>query len=206
INPQGFAWDWPKDSAQASRKARSANYDAIILDQALPDTDALSLLERWRSDGVEAPVLLLSDGLTEKQLVHGFNSGADQCVVKPVDSEELLARVRALLRRGHQISSSVLRIHDLEIDLAGHTVKRAGQTIYLTPKEWGLLRFLAYHRGKLVTRSMIKEHLYDEHGQRTSNVVDVYIRYLRNKIDKDFETPLIITQWGRGYMLRNGDQ
>jgi DNA-binding response OmpR family regulator len=96
----------------------------------------------------------------------------------------------------------VLRVHDLEIDTASRTVKRGGQAIHLTPREYALLQFLAFHRGRVVTRSMIWEHLYDEQDENTSNVVDVYIRYLRNKIDKGFDPPLILTRWGEGYLLR----
>ena len=107
-----------------------------------------------------------------------------------------------MVRRGHEIKDPVIRVHDLEIDTTARIVKRAGQAIHLTPREFALLQFLAFHRGKVVTRSMIWEHLYDEHDENTSNVVDVYIRYLRNKIDKDFEMPLILTRWGEGYLLR----
>jgi DNA-binding response OmpR family regulator len=99
----------------------------------------------------------------------------------------------------------MLRIFDLEIDTAARSVKRGGQSIHLTPREYGLLEFLAFHRGRVVTRTMIWEHLYDEHDESTSNVVDVYIRYLRNKIDKGFEPPLIMTRWGEGYQLRGED-
>jgi DNA-binding response OmpR family regulator len=100
----------------------------------------------------------------------------------------------------------VLHIHDLEIDTAARTVKRGGQRIHLTPREYALLEFLAFHHGKVVTRPMIWEHLYDEEDENTSNVVDVYIRYLRNKIDKGFAKPLLLTRWGEGYMLRGEDQ
>ena len=109
-------------------------------------------------------------------------------------------------RRRHQVKDPVLRICDLEIDTAARCVKRSGKAIHLTPREYALLEFLAYHRGKVVSRSMIWEHLYDEHDENTSNVVDVYIRYLRNKVDKEFEPPLILTRWGEGYMLRGEDQ
>ncbi len=119
--------------------------------------------------------------------------------------EELFARLRALIRRGHQVKDPVLRVHDLEIDTAGRNVKRAGQTIHLTPREFALLEFLAFHRGKVVSRTMIWNHLYDEQDENTSNVVDVYIRYLRNKIDKGFDPPLIQTRWGEGYLLRGDD-
>ncbi|HEV3238738.1 MAG TPA: response regulator transcription factor, partial [Gemmataceae bacterium] len=134
--------------------------------------------------------------------VRGLDIGADDYLTKPFELEELLARLRALIRRTHQAKDPVLRILDLEIDTAARTVKRAGQTIHLTPREYALLQFLAYHRGKVVSRTMIWEHLYDEYDENTSNVVDVYIRYLRNKIDKGFDPPLIITRWGEGYQLR----
>ena len=126
-------------------------------------------------------------------------------MTKPFELEELLARLRALIRRGHQVKSPLLRVHDLEIDTAGRTVKRGGKSIHLTPREYALLEFLAFHRGKVATRTMIWEHLYDEQDENTSNVVDVYIRYLRNKIDKGFDPPLILTRWGEGYMLRGDD-
>jgi DNA-binding response OmpR family regulator len=107
-----------------------------------------------------------------------------------------------LVRRGHQAKDPILRIHDLEIDTGARSVRRAGKDIYLTPREFSLLRFLCYHRGKVVTRSMVWEHLYDENDDNTSNVVDVYVRYLRNKIDKNFTPPLILTRWGEGYMIK----
>ncbi|MFQ3594007.1 MAG: response regulator transcription factor, partial [Gemmataceae bacterium] len=129
-------------------------------------------------------------------------SGADDYMTKPYQLSELLARLRALIRREHQIKDPVIRIYDLEIDTASRMVKRAGQSISLTPREYALLEFLAFHRGKVVTRRMIWDHLYDEQDESTSNVVDVYIRYLRNKIDKNFEPPLILTRWGEGYMMR----
>ncbi|HBI45848.1 MAG TPA: DNA-binding response regulator, partial [Planctomycetales bacterium] len=133
------------------------------------------------------------------------DAGADDYLAKPFELEELFARLRALIRRGHQVKDPVLRVHDLEIDTAGRNVKRAGQTIHLTPREFALLEFLAFHRGKVVSRTMIWNHLYDEQDENTSNVVDVYIRYLRNKIDKGFDPPLIQTRWGEGYLLRGDD-
>jgi DNA-binding response OmpR family regulator len=133
--------------------------------------------------------------------VKGLDSGADDYLTKPFELEELLARLRALIRRGHAVKDPIIRVHDLEIDTASRTVRRAGQVIHLTPREYALLEFLAFHRGKVVSRPLIWEHLYDEQDESTSNVVDVYIRYLRQKIDKGFDPPLIITRWGEGYML-----
>jgi DNA-binding response OmpR family regulator len=205
LEEEGFAVDTALDGEEGGYKAQTANYDVIILDLMLPKEDGLSLLQRWRRAGLKSHVLVLTarSGIEDK--VRGLNLGADDYLTKPFELEELLARLRALVRRGHQIKDPVVRVHDLEIDTATRTVKRGSRSVHLTPREYALLEFLAFHRGKVVTRSMIWEHLYDEHDESTSNVVDVYIRYLRNKIDKDFDLPLILTRWGEGYMLR-GDE
>ena len=202
LEEEGFAVDTAEDGDEGDFKARSANYDAIILDLMLPKTDGLTLLREWRKKGLSTHVLVLTARGTMDDKVQGLNLGADDYLTKPFQFEELMARLRALIRRGHQVKTPILRIHDLEIDTAGRTVKRAGQTIHLTPREFALLQFLAFHQGKVVTRSMIWEHLYDDQDENTSNVVDVYIRYLRNKIDKGFDPPLILTKWGEGYQLK----
>jgi DNA-binding response OmpR family regulator len=206
LEEEGFAVDVAYDGEEGDFKANSAEYDAIILDLMLPKEDGLSLLQRWRRKGKQTHVLVLTARGSLEEKVRGLDIGADDYLTKPFELEELLARLRALIRRGHQAKDPVLRILDLEIDTAARTVKRAGQPIHLTPREYSLLHFLAYHRGKVVSRSMIWEHLYDEHDENTSNVVDVYIRYLRNKIDKGFEPPLIMTRWGEGYQLRGDDE
>jgi DNA-binding response OmpR family regulator len=205
LEEEGFAVDTAFDGEEGDFKARSAEYDAVILDLMLPKVDGLTLLQRWRRDGLKTHVLVLTalGGIDDK--VRGLDLGADDYLAKPFELEELFARLRALIRRGHQVKDPVLRVHDLEIDTAGRTVKRAGHTIHLTPREFALLEFLAYHRGKVVTRTMIWDHLYDEQDENTSNVVDVYIRYLRNKIDKGYDVPLIQTRWGEGYLLRGDD-
>jgi DNA-binding response OmpR family regulator len=205
LEEEGFAVDAAYDGEEADFKARSAEYDAIVLDLMLPKKDGITLLKEWRQSGLGMHVLVLTarDALDDK--VRGLDSGADDYLTKPFELEELLARLRALIRRRHQVKDPVLRIHDLEIDTATRSVKRSGQPIHLTPREYALLEFLAFHRGRVVSRTMIWEHLYDEHDENTSNVVDVYIRYLRNKIDKGFEQPLILTRWGEGYLLRGED-
>jgi len=205
LEEEGFAVDTAYDGEEGNYKAETANYDVIILDLMLPKEDGLSLLQRWRRAGMKTHVLVLTARGSIEDKVKGLDLGADDYLTKPFQLEELLARLRALIRRDHQVKDPVLRIHDLEIDTASKTVKRAGQAIHLTPREFALLQFLAYHRGRVVTRSMIWEHLYDEHDENTSNVVDVYIRYLRTKIDKGFDPPLILTRWGEGYMLRGDD-
>ena len=202
LEEEGFAVDTAEDGEEGDYKARTANYDVIILDLMLPKKDGLSLLKDWRRSGMSTHVLCLTARDTLEDKVNGLDIGADDYLTKPFQLEELMARMRALIRRGHQVKDPILRVHDLEIDTAARTVKRGGQSIHLTPREYALLQFLAFHRGKVVSRSMIWEHLYDEHDENTSNVVDVYIRYLRTKIDKGFDPPLILTRWGEGYMLR----
>lgn len=202
LEEEGYAVDVALDGEEADYKASSVEYDVVILDIMLPKVDGLTLLSKWRKNGKKSHVLMLTarDQLDDR--VKGLDTGADDYLTKPFELEELLARVRALVRRGHHVKDPVLRVFDLEIDTSARTVRRGGQPIHLTPREYGLLEFLAYHRGKVVTRTMIWEHLYDEHDESTSNVVDVYIRYLRNKIDKGYDPPLILTRWGEGYMLR----
>jgi DNA-binding response OmpR family regulator len=206
LEEEGFAVDCASDGEEGRYKAGTANYDVIILDLMLPKVDGLTLLQQWRREGMTSHVLVLTARGTIEEKVKGLDLGADDYLTKPFQWDELLARLRALIRRGHQIKDPILRVHDLEIDTAARTVKRAGKPIKLTPREYALLQFLAYHRGKVVSRSMIWDHLYDEHDENTSNVVDVYIRYLRTKIDKGFEPQLIVTRWGEGYMLRGEDE
>jgi DNA-binding response OmpR family regulator len=201
-----FAVDVATDGQDGDFKARTTEYDVIILDITLPKIDGLSLLKRWRNEGITKHILLLTARASMEDKVKGLDLGADDYMTKPFDLEELLARLRALIRRGHQVKSPLIRIYDLEIDTASRTVKRGGQSIHLAPRQYALLEFLAFHRGKLITRAMIWEHVYNDRDETTSNVVDVYICYLRNKIDKGFNPRLILTRWGEGYMLRGDEQ
>jgi DNA-binding response OmpR family regulator len=198
----GFAVDVAMDGEQGHCKARTATYDVIILDVVLPKIDGLTLLRRWRRSGISAHVLVLTTRDSVADKVKVLDLGADDYLTKPFQWPELLARVRALLRRSRPLVNSVLRIEDLEIDSAARTVHRGGQSIFLTPREFALLQILARHRGKVVSRSMILEQLYADDGPISSNIVDVFIRNLRAKIDHGFDSPLIMTRYGMGYMLQ----
>ncbi len=206
LEEEGFAVDVAEDGEVGNYKATTASYDVIVLDLMLPKIDGLTLLQNWRRNGLKTHVLVLTAKGAIEEKVRGLDLGADDYLSKPFELEELLARLRALIRRGHQVKDPVIRVFDMEIDTAARVVKRCGKAIHLTPREYALLEFLAFHQGKVVTRPMIWEHLYDEDDENTSNVVDVYIRYLRNKIDKGFDPPLILTRWGEGYMLRTPEE
>jgi DNA-binding response OmpR family regulator len=205
LRAEGFVLDVAADSGDGDQRARSGAYDAILFGVPGGGAGELSVLRRWRRDGLAAPVLALEGSGTAAARARALDAGADDALSRPFPVRELVARLRTLLRRTHQVKDSVLRIHDLEIDTAARAVRRGGRTVALTPREYALLEFLAFHRGRAVSRPMIWEHLYDEQGEGTSNVVDVYIGYLRAKIDKGFDLPLILTRWGYGYLLRGSE-
>jgi len=200
LEEEGWEVDVATDGAEGDSKARSASYDAIILDLILPKVDGLTLLKQWRKQQLNTHVLILTGRGEPVDRVQGVNMGADDYLTKPFQFEELTARLRALSRRGPQMQT--LRIYDLEIDPLNRTVQRAGKTIHLTPNEFAVLQLLAFHQGTVVSRSMILKHLYDGQDGSTSNVVDVFINFLRTKIDKGFDPALILTRRGEGYLLR----
>ena len=206
LEEEGFAVDVAYDGEEGAFKAQATNYDVIILDLMLPKEDGLSLLEKWRKAGLRSNVLILTARDRIDDLLCGLDLGADDYLTKPFQPVEFLARLRALVRGSPQRKDPVLRVYDLEIDTAARSVQRGGRAIALTRREYALLEFLAFHRGRVVSRSMIWEHLYDGRDESTSNVVDVYIRYLRLKVDKGFELPLILTRWGQGYLLRGDSE
>ncbi len=176
--------------------------DLIILDIMLPIVDGMTILKKIRKAGAKTPVLMLTakDTITDK--VSGLDSGADDYLTKPFLFEELLARIRALLRRVSEAKTSVIEIGNLSIDMATHEVRRDGRNIDLSAKEYTLLEYMAINRNKVLTRTMFWEHLYDYNFDLDSNVIDVFIHRIRNKIDKGFERKLIHTLRGSGYMLK----
>jgi DNA-binding response OmpR family regulator len=201
LEGQGFAVDTVRDRAEGNSRAWAQDYDVIVLDLLSPGEEGL--LQVWRRGGLATHVLALSSSGSTADRVRGLDLGADDLVARPFEMVEVLARVRALARRSRTFQAPLLRTHDLEIDTNSRIVKRAGRTIHLTAREYALLAFLACHRGKVVSRARIWEHLYNDPDEGTSNVIDVYIRHLRTKIDHDFDPPLIVTRWGQGYMLRD---
>ena len=202
LNKEGFAVDVTGDGEEGLYLAEQYAPDAIVLDVILPTLDGLSLLKQLRQKGITIPVLLLTTQSSVAHKVEGLNLGADDYLPKPFDHEELVARLRSILRRNKGLGSSVIQIGDLEINIAARTVKRAGQYIDLTAKEFNLLEYLAIHADRVVSRTEILEQLYDSAFESDSNLIDVYITYLRNKIDKPFPTKLIQTVRGAGYILK----
>ena len=205
LEEEGYVVDVAHDGEEGLYMAENYPVDAIILDIMLPLMDGLTLLSTIRRKGIAVPVILLTarDALLDK--IKGLDTGADDYLTKPFVFDELLARVRSLLRRKTQVKEAVIRIADLEINTANHEVRRGGKSINLSAREYALLEYLAYNRDKLVTRTEIVEHIYHEDSEMDSNVVDVYINYLRNKLDKEFPKKLIHTVRGAGYMLKTGD-
>lgn len=176
-------------------------FDLIILDIMLPGKDGISICKEIRKNGILTPVLMVTARNSIEDKVLGLDVGADDYLTKPFVFEEFLARVRALLRRNQSQKSPVLKIADLELNQLTHQVFRAGKVITVTSKEYALLEYLLIHAGQVITRTMISEHVWNEDFDSFTNIIDVYIRYLRNKIDKDFACPLIHTIRGTGYML-----
>jgi DNA-binding response OmpR family regulator len=202
LRADGIAVTVARSLAKGDEAARAGAHDAITLDLTGWEGKALELLGRWRREGVHAPVLLLTGDRDGRSGVRGLNAGADTFLAPPLTPALLLAQLRALLRPAALRAAAVLHAHDLRIDTAARAVWRDGRPIPLTRREYELLLLLATHRGQVVSRSLIWERLYDGRVEHISNVVEVYIRMLRGKIDRGFETPLILTCWGRGYMLR----
>jgi DNA-binding response OmpR family regulator len=201
---EGYAVDSAADGKEGLWYAKGNAYDALILDIMLPGLDGISILKSIRREGARAAVLLLTAKDTIKDRVAGLDAGADDYLVKPFALPELLSRVRALVRRRYDQKDPVIRVGALEIDTAARNVKLAGCVIDLTSREFALLEFLARRKGQVVSRSDIWEHLYDFDASATSNVVDVYVGYLRRKLHVPGKPSLISTRRGQGYVLAGG--
>jgi two-component system, OmpR family, copper resistance phosphate regulon response regulator CusR len=200
-----FAVDVAAEGEEAVYLASINNYDLIILDVMLPLKDGFAVCRELRAAGASVPVLMLTARDDVRDRITGLDSGADDYLVKPFDFHELLARVRALLRRGPSLQPEIIEAGDLQINTRSHSVQRAGQLIKLTAKEYALLEYLARRAGQLVSRPEIAEHVWDENFDPFSNLIEVYIQRLRRKIDEGREPKLIRTLRGEGYLLAAGN-
>jgi DNA-binding response OmpR family regulator len=205
LREHAYAVDIAADGSAALEQAGINDYDLMILDVLLPGMNGLDLCSRLREDGVTVPILMLTARGGPDQRVEGLDAGADDYLPKPYHFPELVARVRALLRRGPALASSVLAIDDLTIDTRARRVERGGRSIQLTTKEYALLEYLARRQGEVVGRSDIAEHVWDDSYDPMSNLIEVYIQRLRRKIDDGHLVKLIRTHRGAGYTLSVSD-
>lgn len=202
LKEESYAVDVAGDGIEGEWLATENPYDCIILDVMLPRKDGYAVLKALRAAGNKTPVLMLTARDQVRDKVLGLDAGADDYLSKPFSLDELFARIRAMLRRKpSEYVGTVLEVGHLRLDPARREVQRAGQMIELTSKEYALLEYLARNAGTVVSRNQLSEHVWDMNFEPTSNVVDVYIGYLRSKIDKGFDEPMIRTVRGHGYML-----
>jgi len=205
LREQSYAVDVAPTGPTALHEASTNEYDLLILDVLLPQRDGFSVCRELRDDGVATPILMLTARDAVHDRVRGLDSGADDYLTKPFDFEELLARVRALLRRGPSLRPSVIAVDDLVLDTRTRRVTRGGRPLDLTAKEYALLEYLARRQDEIVTRAEIAEHVWDARFDAFSNRIEVYVQRLRRKVD-DGHRPLIRTRRGEGYTLRAGDE
>jgi DNA-binding response OmpR family regulator len=203
LEEQKYSVDVSYDGETAEYLALTNEYDLIILDILLPKKNGWEVCESLREAGIETPIIILSALSEVSDRIRGLNKGADDYVSKPFVIAELVARVNAMLRRAHRVSQSIVKIRDLELDMASRKVSRSGEDIQLTNKEFALLEYLILNKNKVVTRTMISEHVWDIHFDTGSNVIDVIINYLRKKIETKGGEKLIQTIRGAGYMLKD---
>lgn len=203
LTEAGYAIDIARNGREGLDYALSADYDVLVLDIMLPGMDGLALLQELRRLGNKTPSLMLTAKDTIENRVEGLDAGADDYLVKPFAFPELLARVRALLRRPPLQADTILKTHNLEMDTAKRTVRRNGRSIDLSLREYTVLEYMMRHPGQVLTRTQIGEHVWNFDFYNESNVVDVYIGYLRRKLEKDGEAPLIYTVRGVGYRLND---
>lgn len=202
LEENDFLVDLSNDGEEGLYMAEEYQYDAILLDIMLPGIDGINILKRLRAKNSDVPVLFVTARGKLEDRVNGLDTGADDYIAKPFELSELVARIRAAIRRSKGKPSPVILIDDLEIDTNRHEVKRKNVNISLSAKEYSILVYLAMNVGRVVSRTELLEHLYETDFDWESNVIDVYINYLRKKIDKGFDNPLIHTVRGSGYILK----
>ena len=198
----GYVVETAADGEEALHLGDTGEYDAIILDLGLPGLDGLSVLEAWRQGGVNTPVLILTARGSWREKVQGLRAGADDYLTKPFRTEELLARIEALIRRSRGHASSTIILGEIELDLARRSVRRNGAEVRLTPQEYRLYAYLALNRGRVVSQAELTEHLYAQDFDRDSNVIEVTVARLRRKLGSS----AIITRRGHGYLVPDGGE
>ena len=203
LGEAGHRVDAVHEGGEGLVRAESGAYDLVVLDVMLPGMDGYEVAQELRRLKVRTPILMLTARDAVADRVRGLDAGADDYLTKPFALEELLARVRALGRRGSDGDDDLLRVGDLELDESRHEVRRAGNSIELTAKELSLLAYLMRHAGKVMSKSQIVDHVWGYDAETTSNVVEIYIHYLRDKIDRGFARPLIRTVRGVGYTIKD---
>lgn len=202
LEEETYAVDVASDGEEGQSLAELNHYDLIILDLMLPKINGLNVLSHLRSKNINTPIILLTAKDSVEDKVKGLNQGADDYLTKPFAFSELLARIRSLLRRGQSETKTVLQVGDLTLDLVSHKVKRGEEEIELTGKEYSLLEYFMRNAGKVLTRTMIAEHVWDYNFDTFTNVIDVYVNHLRKKIDKQYDQKLLHTLRGVGYVMR----
>jgi DNA-binding response OmpR family regulator len=204
LEENGFTVDLSFDGEEGLHLAESYPYDAVLLDLMLPKMDGLAILKSLRAKKIDVPVLVVTARGEVEDRITGLDLGADDYIAKPFDFAELTARLRAAIRRNKGKPSPVVVVDDLSVDTNAKTVSRSGKEITLSAREYMLLEYLALNAGRVVSRTEVIDHVYASEYEWDSNVIDVYINYLRNKIDKGFKKPLIHTVRGSGYVLKGG--
>jgi DNA-binding response OmpR family regulator len=206
LQEEQFAVQVVSDGREAEKMASDQSYDLVILDLNLPGTGGLDVLREIRAKKSDLPVLIVTAASMVEERVRGLDAGADDCLAKPFAFAELAARIRAVLRRGNRPARAVLQIDDLELDRLNRTARRGDRNIELSPKEFYLLEFLMRHEGQPVTRTAIVEQVWKLNGGNVTNIVDVYINYLRRKVDSGYDHSLIRTIRGVGYQIGGNGQ
>ncbi|NIS61551.1 MAG: response regulator [Proteobacteria bacterium] len=203
LEEEHYAVDIAYDGEEGLALAQINEYDLILLDIMLPKLDGMEVLRRIRGNGSGVPILILTAKDSVEDIVTGLDTGSDDYLTKPFSFAELVARVRALLRRKTKEKTDILTVGDLSLSTSTHRVKRGTRKIELTPKEYALLEYFMRNPNRILTRTLITEHVWDYHFDPETNVIDVYVNYLRKKIDQGFEKKLIHTIRGSGYMMKD---
>jgi heavy metal response regulator len=204
LEEEHYTVDVAYDGADGLARTAGVAYDCIVLDVMLPKMTGIEVTHAYRARGGQSPILMLTAKTATEDKVAGLDSGADDYLTKPFAFAELLARIRSLLRRGAKEKSTLLAVADLELDTVTHKARRAGKPVDLTAKEYALLEFLMRNKDRVLSRTIISEHIWDYNFDTGTNLIDVYVNHLRNKVDAGFDTRLIHTVRGVGYVMREG--